>query len=261
MQDGKALQAGTSHDLGQNFARAFDVKFQTAEGKEEYVYASSWGVSTRLIGALIMAHGDDRGIVIPPRLATTQLVIIPIYRSDEQRAGVLDRVERLGRELTGVGFRVDDRRQHSPGFKFNEWEQRGVPFRIEIGPRDVDAGAFVLKHRLDREKETVALDQVSPEWLRGKLDAAQDKLRERARAFRDANIRTAAGYDELKAILKEHGGFVRCRFEPGAEAEDRIQNETKATVRVIPFEQPGGTGPCIYSGKETSTEVLFAQAY
>jgi len=283
MQDGKALQCGTSHNLGQNFAKAFDIKFTGRNQELQHAWTTSWGVSTRLIGALIMAHSDDEGLVLPPRVAPDVAAIIPIYRSDEDREKVRAFTERVVRALTGEEAAaaassageldryffdrvthqriVVDRRDARPGDKQFHWEQRGVPFRIEIGPRDVDAGAFVMKHRLDREKETVPLDQASPEWLRGKLDAAQDKLRERARTFRDENIRPAATYDEMKAILKEHGGFVRCRFEPGEEAEDRIQNETKATVRVIPFEQPGGAGPCMYSGKETSTEVLFAQAY
>jgi prolyl-tRNA synthetase len=240
-------------------------------------------VSTRLIGALIMAHSDDEGLVLPPRVAPDVAAIIPIYRSDEEREKVRAFTERVVGALTGEAGAstasstgdldryffdrvthqriVVDRRDARPGDKQFHWEQRGVPFRIEIGPRDVDSGSFVMKHRLDREKEVVPLDDASPAWLRGKLDTVQDKLRERARAFRDANIRPASSYDEMKRILENDGGFVRCRFEPGEEAEDRIQSETKATVRVIPFDQPGGTGPCIYSGKETSTEVLFAQAY
>jgi prolyl-tRNA synthetase len=282
MQDGKALQCGTSHNLGQNFAKAFDIKFLGRDQGLQHAWTTSWGVSTRLIGALIMAHSDDEGLVLPPRVAPDVAAIIPIFRSDEERAKVRAFTGRVVAALTGESAPaassagdldryffdrmthqriVVDGRDARPGDKQFHWEQRGVPFRIEIGPRDVDSGSFVLKHRLDREKEVVKLADASPGWLRGKLDAAQAMLLARARAFRDANVRSAASYDELKAILAEQGGFVRCFFEPGEEAEDRIQNETKATVRVIPFDQSGGTGRCVLSGRETSTEVLFAQAY
>ena len=286
MQDGKALQCGTSHDLGQNFARAFDIRFLGKDQQQHLVWTTSWGVSTRLIGALVMAHSDDDGLVLPPRVAPVLAAIVPIFKSDEEKQKVRSFVERVLRALVGdaevaasagrsSGKDLDsyffdpvthqrivvDWGDERPGEKHFRWEQRGVPFRIEVGPRDVDAGAFVVKHRLDRAKETARLEDASPAWLRAKMDAAQAQLFERATAFRDANIRQAASYEELKRILARHGGFVRCRFEPDGETEDRIKEETKATVRVIPLDQPGGTGKCIVSGKETATEVLFAQAY
>jgi prolyl-tRNA synthetase len=286
MQDGKALQCGTSHNLGQNFAKAFDITFLGRDQKQHHCWTTSWGVSTRLIGALIMAHSDDDGLVLPPRLAPTVAVIVPIWRNDEEREkvrafleGVLtalvgtDEVAASRRRVAAQGLEsaffdhvthqrvLVDWRDSRPGEKHFHWEQHGVPFRLEVGPRDADAGTFVLKHRLDRTKETVPLADVSPAWLRSRLDDMQAALLERARTFRDASTRRAGSYDELKRILASDGGFVRAYFEPDDEAEDRIQNETKATVRCIPFDQPSRPGRCILSGRETSTEVLFAQAY
>jgi prolyl-tRNA synthetase len=286
MQDGKALQCGTSHDLGQNFAKAFDIKFLGRDQQLHHVWTTSWGVSTRLIGALIMAHSDDEGLVLPPRVAPILVAVVPIFKTDEEKAKVRSFVDKVVRALVGddeaaaaatrssgkdlasfffdpvTGQRVVvDWGDERPGEKHFRWEQRGVPFRVEVGPRDVDAGALVVKHRLDREKETAALADISPAWLRAKMEAAQAKLFERAKAFRDANTRRADSYDELESILAKDGGFVRCWFEPDGAAEDRIKEETKATVRCIPLEQSGGTGTCIVSGKETRTEVLFAQAY
>jgi prolyl-tRNA synthetase len=286
MQDGKALQCGTSHDLGQNFARAFDIKFLGRDQQLAHAWTTSWGVSTRLIGALVMAHSDDDGLVLPPRVAPQVAAIVPIFKTEEERAKVRAFVGRVlaalvgdaevaaasrraaARDVESCFFDpvthqriVVDWGDERPGEKHFRWEQRGVPFRIEVGPRDVDSGSFVLKHRLDRGKETVPLASVSAAWLRGKLDTAQASLFERARAFRDGNTRRAGSYDELKRILQNDGGFVRCWFEPDGEAEERIKEETKATVRIIPLEQSPGTGPCIVSGRETGTEVLFAQAY
>lgn len=284
MQDGKALQCGTSHDLGQNFARAFEIKFLGRDQKEHLVHTTSWGVSTRLIGALIMAHSDDDGLVIPPRVAPIVAAIVPIYKTDDERAKVatfvgqlLDRLtsgnpaggaRRTQGEITSVftdaGAHqkiIADWRDNRPGDKHFHWEQRGVPFRIEVGPRDVDAGAFVLKHRLNREKETMALGDATPAWLAGKLRAMHEALFTRALAMREARTHRVDSYDELKRILETEGGFVRCYFEPGKEAEAKIKEETKATVRCIPLEQPNTPGRCIFSGRETSTEVLFAQAY
>jgi len=286
MQDGKALQCGTSHDLGQNFAKAFDIRFLGRDQQQHFVWTTSWGASTRLIGALVMAHSDDDGLVLPPRAAPTVAVVVPIFKSDEERAkvaGFVDRwlaatvgadevaaaARRLGAsgvasfffdKATGQKIAVDWR-DLRPGEKHFHWEQRGVPFRIEVGPRDVDAGAFVLKHRIARSKETVALGEASREWLVRALEDAQAALLAKAKDFRDRNTRRAASYDELKRLLEDDGGFVRARFEPGDAAEQRIQDETKATVRCIPFDQPSEPGPCILSGKPTTTEVLFAQAY
>ena len=285
MQDGKALQCGTSHDLGQNFSRAFEIRFLGRDQQQHHAYTTSWGVSTRLIGALIMAHSDDDGLVLPPRVAPIVAMIVPIWRTDDDREKVRAFVSRLvARFVTGdeiaraarrtIGGELDtyffdpathqriavDWRDIRPGEKHFHWEQHGVPFRIEVGPRDVDEGSFVLKHRLAREKETVRADDASAAWLTSKLDAAQRALYDRAAAFREANMHRASSYDELKRFL-EQGGFVRCYFEPGEESEARIQDETKATVRCIPFDQPDRPGRCVLTGRETSTEVLFAQAY
>jgi prolyl-tRNA synthetase len=303
MQDGKALQCGTSHDLGQNFAKAFGIKFLGRDQKEHFVWTTSWGVSTRLIGALVLTHSDDDGLVLPPRVAPVVAVVVPIYRNEEERAQVDAFVKKLVGQLTaeagshssdgrgsdrsalekgnGAGAarpaagEIDssffdrvthqrilvDWRDNRPGDKHFHWEQRGVPFRIEVGPRDAAAGTFVLKHRLGREKETVSLDAASGAWLRTKLEAAQRALFERALTMRTENTRRAESYDELKRILAEKGGFVRCYFEPDRENEAKIKEETKATVRCIPFDQPASSGRCILSGKETKTEVLFAIAY
>jgi prolyl-tRNA synthetase len=284
-QDGKALQSGTSHNLGQNFAKAFDIKFLGRDQKQQHVWTTSWGVSTRLIGALIMAHSDDNGLVLPPRVAPTLAAIIPIFKTEDEHktvgaaclqianalcgaAEVEAAQRRLGsREVLTVAFDrqtaqnvLIDGRDNRPGDKHFHWEQRGVPFRIEIGPRDVAAGACVVKNRLTGEKETVKLADLSAAWLRGRLDAMQKALFERALKHRDANTHRAGSYDELKKLL-EKGGFVRCFFQPSRENEAKIKDETKATVRCMPFDAQGKTGKCIYSGKDGAPEVIFAVAY
>ena len=283
MQDGKALQAGTSHNLGQNFAKAFDIKFLGRDQKQEHVWTTSWGVSTRLIGATIMAHSDDEGLVLPPRVAPQVVAIVPIFRGDEERRTIAEFCGRLVAQLCGgqapaprVGGDgiesytwdpithqqiVVDWRDNRPGEKQYHWEQRGVPFRIEVGPRDVAGGAFVWKKRLDRSKAPVALAAATRDWLGAELDGAQRAMLERARDFRDANTHHADSYAELKEIVGGKGGFVRCFFKPDRANEAKIKEETKATVRCIPLEQPGRTGRCIYSGEPTDTEVLFAVAY
>ncbi len=284
MQDGKALQAGTSHHLGQNFAKAFDIKFLGRDQQQQFVHTTSWGVSTRLIGAMIMAHSDDEGLVIPPRVAPVVTAIVPIFKTDDEKKLVIEFIEKLMHQLTLAGSPslagavskqtiaseqfnphtnqriVVDLRDARPGDKQYHWEQRGVPFRIEVGPRDVQAGVFVLKHRLDRAKETVNLADASAAWLQSKLDAMHHTLFDRAKQFRQASTRDAGSYDELKQILEQHGGFVRCWFEPSRESEAKIKEDTKATVRCIPMEQ-AGSGTCIYTGKPTTTRVLFAQSY
>jgi len=285
MQDGKALQCGTSHNLGQNFAKAFDIKFLGRNQQQEYAWTTSWGVSTRLIGAMIMAHSDDEGVVLRRasphsrrrrsdlqrrcRKAEGARVHRQAHhrprgrsRSDRGRQAPIPRRDRqfLLRPITHQRIIVDWR-DARPGDKQYHWEQRGVPFRFEVGPRDVDADAFVLKRRLDRAKETIPAADVSPQWLRAKLEAVHQAMFDKARQFRDENISPAITYAEMKSILATQGGFVRCFFHPDRAAEARIKEETKATVRVIPFEQSGQTGKCIYSGQETTTEVLFAQAY
>jgi prolyl-tRNA synthetase len=282
MQDGKSLQCGTSHNLGQNFSKAFDIKFLGRDQQQQHVYTTSWGASTRLIGAMIMAHSDDEGLVLPPHVAPIVVAVVPIFKSDEERATVKAFVDQLvsrlcgqdasttfsSGEITSYFFNkataqriVVDWRDSRPGDKQYHWEQRGVPFRIEAGPRDVAQNVCVLKRRLDRGKETVGLDDLSPQWLSSKLDEVHAALVERARKYRDENTRDASTYDEMKKIIAEQGGFVRCFFEPDRPAEAKIKAETKATVRCIPFEQSGNSGKCIFSGKETKTQVLFAQAY
>ena len=285
MQDGKALQCGTSHYLGDNFSRAFEIKFLGRDQQQQYCHTTSWGVSTRMIGATIMAHSDDEGLVLPPRVAPDVAAIVPIYKTPEEEAKVRGFIDRMISSLTGGGDAqriirhgiesylydqateqriVADFRDARPGDKQYHWEQRGVPFRMEVGPRDVDSGAFVLKGRIDGTKQPIKLDELvsaGPAWLRTRLDAAHNALLERARKYRDDNTRTATTYDEMKKVLKEQGGFVRCYFEPDRQAEARIKEETKATVRCIPFDQPGESGKSIYDGRETKTQVLFAQAY
>ncbi|MBK8207752.1 MAG: proline--tRNA ligase [Planctomycetes bacterium] len=284
MQDGKALQAGTSHNLGQNFAKAFDIKFLGRDNKQEHVWTTSWGVSTRLIGALIMAHSDDEGLTLPPKVAPVVLAIVPIYKTDEDRAKVAAFIDKTVAALVGedevaaaarrkqgdlasyffdkvTGQRIIvDWRDNRPGDKQFHWEQRGVPFRMEVGPRDVDSGSVVMKRRFDRAKETVEAGKLTPKHLRTELDDVQRLMFDKAKAFRDANTHHVTSYDELKAKL-ETGGFVRCFFHHGKEAEATIKEETKATVRCIPFDAQGKTGKCMYSGQEGAPEVIFAVAY
>ncbi|QOV89251.1 proline--tRNA ligase [Humisphaera borealis] len=282
MQDGKALQMGTSHNLGQNFSKAFEIKFLGRTQQQEFAWTTSWGVSTRLIGAVIMAHSDDEGLVLPPRVAPDVVAIVPIFKTPEDEAKVRGFVDKLVAALTGDASAAKtahhgleryvyntaneqrilaDFRDARPGDKQYHWEQRGVPFRIEVGPRDVDGGAFVLKSRIGGTKEIIKLEDLQPGWLKARLDAAHDALFQKAVAYREANTRDAATYDELKEIIKGQGGFVRCFFKPDRAAEAKIKEQTKATVRCIPFAQPGTSGKCIYSGEETTTQVLFAQAY
>jgi prolyl-tRNA synthetase len=286
MQDGKALQCGTSHFLGQNFARAFNIKYLGRDQQEHLVFTTSWGVSTRLIGAMIMAHSDDEGLIVPPYAAPVAAAIVPIFKSDAERAAVAEFLDRVltqlvgaeevaasARRLSGDGMRgyffdkatgqkiVVDWRDARPGDKQYHWEQRGVPFRLEAGPRDVQGASLVLKNRLNRDKAVVPLAEISAPWLKQKMADSHRAMLERARTFRDANTRTAASMDELKKILAEHGGFVRCFFQPDRQTETAIKQETKATVRCILLDSTGRRGPCVSSGKETDTEVLFAQAY
>jgi prolyl-tRNA synthetase len=286
MQDGKALQCGTSHDLGQNFARAFDIKFLGRDQKQDFAWTTSWGVSTRLIGAMIMAHSDDDGLVLPPRVAPVVAVIVPIFKGEQEKAVVREFINsklldglvgpdemaaaahRAGGEIESYFFDavtqqriVVDWRDVRPGDKQYHWEQRGVPLRMEVGPRDVQAGALVLKRRLDRAKETVNAAQATRAWLNGKLTGIQAAMFDKARAFREQNTRDASSYEQMKQIVAEHGGFVRCWFTPDRAAEAKIKEDTKATVRVVPFTQPGATGKDIYTGQQTGTQVLFAQAY
>ena len=262
MQDGKALQAGTSHFLGQNFAKAFDVKYATKEGGQEYVWATSWGVSTRLMGALIMTHSDDHGLVLPPKLAPTQVVIVPIYKGEEQLNELNAHVEGLVKELRskGISVKYDNRDTHKPGFKFNEYELKGVPLRIAIGPRDLENGTYELARRDTLTKETVSADGIS-ELVVKLLDEIQDNLWTKALNHRSENITEVEDYNTFKEVLEQKGGFISAHWDGTAETEDRIKEETKATIRCIPIDQKTEEGSCIYSGKPSKGRVLFAKAY
>jgi prolyl-tRNA synthetase len=261
MQDKKALQAGTSHNLGQNFAKAFDVQFQDKEGKLSHVYATSWGVSTRLIGALIMAHSDDRGLVLPPKMAQRPIVIVPIYRGDDEKKTVLDFADGVYRELKEkYNVIFDDRPQYKPGYKFSEWELQGIPVRIEIGPKDVDKNNVVLVRRDTMEKQFISrvgiLDKVTSE-----LTAMQNEMLERARQFRDKNTIKIDDYDKFKTVVDDQGGFLKSHWCGDAACEAKVQEETKATIRCIPFDEPDEKGKCIVCGKESPKRVIFAKAY
>jgi prolyl-tRNA synthetase len=261
MGDKKALQSGTSHYLGQNFAKAFDVTFQNKDNEQEYVYASSWGVSTRLVGALIMAHGDDKGLILPPKLAPYQVVIVPIYRDDEAKTAVMDYVNTISESLKaqGVRYHVDTRETLSPGFKFNDWEMKGVPLRVEVGPRDVEGGNLVCAKRFAGEKAVLAKD----DFLKGvvaMLDEIQTAMFENRKAFREENTVDVSSYDELKAATVD-GGFARAYWDGSREEEQLIQDECKATIRNIPFDQPEEEGVCFYTGRKTKQQVIFAKAY
>lgn len=261
MQDRKALQAGTSHNLGQNFAKAFDVQFQDKNGSRSYVYATSWGVSTRLIGALIMAHSDDRGLVLPPRIAQRPVVIVPIYRSDEEKKVVLDYADQVFQELkTKYNVIFDDREQYKPGFKFAEWELQGIPIRIEIGPKDVAKNNLVLVRRDTMQKEFISrdgiLDRVTDELVR-----MQKYLLEKARKFQDDNTFIIDDYSEFKKIINGDGGFVSSHWCGNAACETKVKEDTKATIRSIPFDGTKEKGSCLICGSESDQRVIFAKAY
>jgi prolyl-tRNA synthetase len=263
MQDGKALQAGTSHFLGQNFAKAFDVKFANKEGGLDYVWGTSWGVSTRLMGALVMAHADDNGLVLPPKLAPIQVVIVPIFRGEEELDRISTKVKevKLKLQLAGITVKYDDRDTHKPGFKFAEYELKGIPVRIAIGPRDLENGTVEVARRDTLTKEVVNLDEQFTDYIKGLLDAIQTGIYQKALKFREENTRSVDTYDEFKQILEEKGGFVSAHWDGTAETEEAIKNETKATIRCIPIDAKEEQGVCIYSGKPSNCRVLFAKAY
>lgn len=262
MQDGKALQAGTSHFLGQNFAKAFDVKFTSKEGKQEHVWASSWGVSTRMIGALIMAHSDDQGLVLPPKLAPIQVVIVPIYKNDEelQKIGAFADELKLKLKALGISVKYDDRDSQRPGFKFAEYELKGVPVRLAIGGRDMENGTVELARRDTREKSTVnqaGLDQ----YIANLLEDIQTNIYKKAADFRSTRITKADSYEEFKTLLDTKGGFISAHWDGTPETEQKIKEETKATIRCIPLDNELEDGICFYSGKPSVQRVLFARAY
>jgi prolyl-tRNA synthetase len=266
MGNGWALQSGTSHFLGQNFARAFDIKFLNQKNEMDYAWTTSWGLSTRMVGAIIMTHGDDQGLVLPPRLAPTQVVIVPIWRKDAEKTPVLALAQQVAATLKAAGVRVklDDREEVSAGFKFNDWEMRGVPLRIEIGPRDVEQNAVVFARRdvLGKEGKTFGVPVAGiAQATSDMLITLQAALLQRATAFREANTRTVKSYDEFKQVLDGPGGFLRVHWAGSDEDEDRIKDETKATIRCYPFDAPEGAGVCFYTGQRTDRVAIFARAY
>jgi prolyl-tRNA synthetase len=263
MQDGKALQAGTSHFLGQNFAKAFDVKYLSKENKQEYVWATSWGVSTRLMGALIMTHSDDQGLVLPPKLAPFQVVIVPIYRKGEEMEMTIAKGKEIKAQLERVGIRVklDDRDTQKPGFKFAEWELKGVPLRIAIGPRDIQNNTVEMARRDTLTKEFIPMEGLHDKVLT-LLDEIQDSLYNRALKFRDENTYEANTWDEFKDIIANKGGFVMAHWDGTSETENRIKDETKASIRSIPLDyDESEEGKCIFTGKPSKGRVVFAKAY
>jgi len=261
MQDGKALQAGTSHFLGQNFAKAFDVKYVTRENKQEYVWATSWGVSTRLIGALIMAHSDDSGLVLPPKIAPIQVVIVPIYKNVEQLSAISEKVDDIVKELKkrSISVKYDDRDTQKPGFKFAEWELKGVPVRLAIGPRDLENGTVEIARRDTLEKETLQITDIA-EKIDNLLIQIQDNIFQKALSFRDDNTFSVDTWDEFTDRIKK-GGFVHAHWDGTPETEQLIKDKTKATIRVIPIDGKFEEGNCILTGKPSKQRVVFAKAY
>lgn len=262
MQDGKALQAGTSHFLGQNFAKAFDVKYTSAEGKQDYVWATSWGVSTRLMGALIMTHSDDNGLVLPPNLAPIQVVIVPIYKNDDQRAEIANVAEQLVEELQAknISTEFDNRDTQKPGWKFAQHEMQGVPVRIAIGPKDLEKETVELARRDTLEKEFIKREKVA-EIIPELMKDIQKNLFERARSFRDQHITEVDSFEEFKQVLEEKGGFLSAHWDGTPETEEEIKKLTKATIRCIPLDPKKESGKCVLTGKPSSQRVLFAKAY
>jgi prolyl-tRNA synthetase len=260
MRDRKALQAGTSHYLGTNFSKAYGVRFLDRRGRREHPHATSWGASTRLVGAVIMTHGDDRGLRLPPALAPVQVVVVPISRSDEERSRVLQAARRIEEDLKGIRVRVDEREDLRPGFKFNEWELRGVPVRIELGPRDLDAGRATVALRLTGEREEVPLDRL-PTRVEAALGETQDGLLRQAREFRDAHTFRPGDMEEMRVLLEDPGGFMVTPWCGSAECEAKVKAETKATIRYLPLEPRDPGGPCIVCGQPGVDEASWAQAY
>jgi len=262
MQDGKALQAGTSHFLGQNFAKAFDVKFATKEGGLDLVWGTSWGVSTRLIGALIMAHSDDNGLVLPPKLAPIQVVIIPIVKKKEHYSLIYEKLESIIQKMKarGISVHYDDRDTYKPGWKFAEYELKGVPLRLAIGPRDLENNTIEIARRDTKTKETVSIDNID-ELVENLLKEIQKSIFQRALSYREDNTTDVDTYQEFKRVLKEKGGFIKAHWDGTRETEERIKNETKASIRCILLDEKEESGKCVYSGKPSGKKVVFAKAY
>ena len=262
MQDGKALQSGTSHFLGQNFAKAFDVLYTSKEGKQEYVWATSWGVSTRLIGALIMAHSDDNGLVLPPKLAPIQVVIVPIYKNDEEFARVVEKAKQIKAELIDKGFSVklDDRDTQKPGWKFAEYELKGVPVRLALGPRDLENSTLEVARRDTLEKKVVPMTGIA-KYVEGLLEEIQVNIYNKALNFRSKNTHIVDTYDEFKTIIEEKGGLIMAHWDGTSETEEKIKEETKATIRCIPLDGEKEDGKCMVTGRKSERRVVFARAY
>ncbi|MEE1898913.1 proline--tRNA ligase [Flavobacterium rakeshii] len=262
MQDGKALQAGTSHFLGQNFAKAFDVKFANQEGKQDYVWATSWGVSTRLMGALVMTHSDDNGLVLPPNLAPIQVVIVPIHKTDEQLAEISEEVNTLVAKLRklNISVKFDDRTTHKPGWKFNEYELKGVPVRIAMGPKDLENGTFEVARRDTLTKELVAKDDIV-NYIQDLLEKIQSELFNKALDYRNSHITEVNSFEEFKDILDNKGGFVAAHWDGTSETEEKIKDLTKATIRCIALDRVEEEGQCVLTGAPSKGRVLFAKAY
>jgi prolyl-tRNA synthetase len=261
MSDGKALQAGTSHNLAEHFAKVFDITYLDSDGSLKYVWQTSWGVSTRLVGAIIMVHGDDRGLVLPPKVAPVQVVLVPIAPK-KVREEVLARTSVVFEELKNSGIRIemDDREEYSPGWKFNEWEMKGVPLRLEIGPRDLESGQAVLVRRDNGEKETVSLTALESR-IKSLLDEIQANMLEKARRFREENTSRTDDFEEFRQIIEEKRGFILSRWCGDPACEQAIKEETKATIRCIPFNMETSTGKCLHCGSESDKLVYFARAY
>lgn len=262
MQDGKALQAGTSHFLGQNFAKAFDVRFLNRENQQDYVWATSWGVSTRLMGALVMAHSDDNGLVLPPKLAPIQVAIVPVFKNAEQLAAISTVVLPIKKALEkqGITVKYDDRDTHKPGWKFAEYEFKGVPLRITIGPRDIEQNTVEIARRDTLEKEVLQITDIEEKVLH-LLDQIQKNLYDRALSFREQNTRSVDSWAEFLDVIENKGGFILAHWDGTAETEEKIKEETKATIRIIPLNQIKENGKCVYSGKPSAQRVVFARAY
>jgi len=262
MQDGRALQVGTSHNLRQNFAKAFDITYTDQSNQVQHAWTTSWGVSTRLIGALIMAHSDDEGLVVPPRIAPTQVVIVPIFKTDAERSRVLEAAARLSADWKDtLRFKVDDREQYSPGYKFNEWELKGIPVRVEIGPKDIEKGTVGIARRDQPGKQGKSFvpQEGLKQWLESLLTEIQQALYDRALLFRKEHTFQASNYYELKQGVEK--GFVHAYWAGTREDEDKIQDETGATIRLLPLDQPGTQGKCVYTGKPAQKIAVFARAY
>jgi len=262
MQDGKALQAGTSHFLGQNFAKAFDVKFTSKEGKQDYVWATSWGVSTRLMGALIMTHSDDHGLVLPPSLAPNQVVIVPIYKTEEQFNEISKIANLIKKDLNekNISVKFDNRETHRPGAKFAQHELQGVPLRIAIGPKDLENGTVEVARRDTKTKDVIALDNLSM-TVETLLNEIQNNLYKKALDYRDSHITLVDNFEDFKTELENKGGFISAHWDGTMETEDKIKEITKATIRCIPSDGIDEDGKCVFSGKPSKRRVLFAKAY